>query len=66
MSQQQPQPTEHECCVCCTMSTNIRITRCGHFICEDCYNEWFVQMNEHSCPCCNLNVNQNEVVRYQN
>ena len=66
MSQQQPQPTEHQCYVCYEMRTNIRITRCRHFVCDECYNMWYVQMNQHRCHLCNSHVNQGEVIRYQN
>ena len=52
-----------QCSVCTTWTKDMRMTNCGHAICEECYQSWFINYNQTICPVCNAHNEKTEVFK---
>lgn len=51
------------CSVCSTKTRDVRITKCGHPICEKCYTHRFIQLKLMSCPSCPTELNLTDIYK---
>ena len=51
------------CSKCVNFSKNIKMFRCGHAICENCYDEWFVRHSQTICPNCHSHITERDVFK---